>query len=70
MATPHNQIQDLIEKRDKAIRNMKRQKLSSILARHTRRDIRVRPEYWEQVARDYSREIARLKKIELNNSEL
>ena len=64
------EIQDLIKKRNNAIKNMNRQKRKMALARHTRKDIRVRPEYWEQVARDYSREIAKLKKIELNNSEL
>lgn len=66
----YEQLQDQIKKRDRAIANAKRQRRKMKLSKHTKKEARIRPEFWEQVARDCSREITRLRKIQLDNSEL
>ena len=55
-------IQALEKEKKKALLNAKRQELAMDAARYTGRFVRVRPSFWIQAAKDYSREIESLSK--------
>lgn len=50
-------IKELFKKRDNANKNAKRIRAKLIALQGTNYNPRVRPEFWEQVARDYENEI-------------
>lgn len=44
----------------RAHRNMMAQRRKEIAAKHTKQDIRVPSSYWEQVKRDYAKQLSNL----------
>jgi hypothetical protein len=61
MSKEMDKILELEQKRKAALKNAARQRRKQILAQGTNKFVRVRPEFWEQVARGYADEICKLK---------